>query len=139
MILSSEKYRLDLKWEAIEYKDNVCVFKGAYFSGPVLAVSEMVESNSNIELDFYTQYFIIVNNVYIGKLSWGEVKYVSDKILLQDCTITHKSEINKVPQLKNNDMLIIDCRNHERETHDFYPNYKTYVVNEDTQVYDYAS
>ena len=138
MISALKKYRLDLKWRTVKYQDNNCYFEKAYFSGPVLQLAEKIESNTSIELDFYKHYFIIVENVYIGKLSWKEVVYKKDKIYLKDCRLTHKTEINKVPKLKNSDMLVIDCRLHEREVHDFNPNYNTYVLNENTQVYDYA-
>ena len=138
MLDLSDKYRLNLKWKSVEYKDCVCYFKEAYFFGPVLKLAEKIEPNNNINLDFYKHYFVIVENVYIGKLSWGEVVYKKDRVYIKDCRITHKTEINKVPKLKNSDMLVVDCGLHERETHDFHPNYNTYVLNEDSQVYDYA-
>ena len=133
-----DKYKLHLKWEKTEYKDNTCVFHGAYFSGPALAFAEKIESNNNIRLDFFKQYFILVSNVYIGNLSWGEVIYKDDKVYLLNCTLTHASELHKVPKLGDRDFLIIDCKNHDRETHDFYPTYKTYISNEDTQLYTFS-
>ncbi len=139
MFAELEKYRLYLKWETLRYEDNVCYLNNAFFSGPVLQLAERIESNTSMELDFYKHYFIIVENVYIGKLSWQEAIYKEDKVFLVNCRLSHTSELNKAPQLKNNDMLVIDCKLHERETHDFYPNYNTYVLNEDTQVYDYES
>lgn len=138
MFLLGEKYRLDLRWEDLEYKDNVCLFKGAYFSGPVLAFAEKIESNNSMELDFFKQYFVLVSNVYIGKLSWGEVTYNNDRVYLDTCTLTHKSELHKVPKLNATDVLIIDCKNHDREVHGFYPTYKTYVSNEDIQIYNFS-
>ena len=138
MFLLGEKFRLDLRWASVEYRDNTCIFKDAYFSGPVLAFAEKIEANNSMELDFFKQYFILVSNVYIGKLSWGEVVYKEDKVYLSDCKLTHKSELHKVPKLKDNDILIIDCKNHDREIHGFYPTYKTYVSNEDTQIYNFS-
>lgn len=135
--LLGEKYRLDVKWEDVEYKEGVCIFKGAYFSGPVLQFAEKIEPNNTMALDFFKQYFVLVDNVYIGTFSWGEVTYKEDMVLLSNCTLSHKSELHKVPKLKKRDMLVIDCKLHERETHDFYPTYKTYVVNSDTQVYNF--
>jgi hypothetical protein len=137
MFLLGEKYRLDLKWNKVIYTDNVCSLIGANFSGPALAFAEQIGSNDSIQLDFFKQYCIIVDNVYIGKLSWGEVEYKNNVVYLKDCTLKHTSEINKVPQLANNDVLVIDCKDHEAELHSFYPTYKTYVINEDTQVYTF--
>jgi len=138
MFLLGEKYRLDLKWSSTVYKEGICFFKDAYFSGPVLSFAEKIEPNNSMDLDFFKQYFVLVTNVYIGKLSWEDVIYKDDRIYLANCTLTHKSELNKVPTLKNNDLLVIDCKNHERETHDWYPTYRTYVSNEDTQIYNFA-
>ena len=133
-----EKYRLNLKWDKTEYRDNTCIFYGAYFSGPVLTLAEKIEANNTMRLDFFKQYFILVSNVYIGNLSWGEVIYKEDKIYLLDCKLTHASELHKVPKLSDRDYLIIDCKNHDREIHSFYPTYKTYVSNEDTQLYTFS-
>lgn len=139
VFLLGEKYRLEVKWDSVEYKDGICIFSNAYFTGPVLSFSEKIEPNNSMELDFFKQYFVLVDNVYIGKLSWGEVVYEEGKVLLKDCTLSHKSELHKVPKLLSSDTLIIDCKLHERETHAFYPTYKTYVSNVDTQVYNFMS
>lgn len=135
--LLGEKYRLDVKWQTVRYEEGICIFTGAYLSGPVLSVAEKVEPNNSMDLDFFKQYFVLVDNVYIGTFSWGEVTYEKDRILLSDCTLTHKSELHKVPKLEDNDMLIIDCKLHEAEVHPFNPTYKTYVSNSDTQVYNF--
>jgi hypothetical protein len=132
-----EMYRLDLYWDSATYTDNICILHKAYFSGPVLQLAEKIESNNHMFLDFFKQYFILVDNVYIGKLSWGEVYYEEDKVHLNGCTLSHTSELHKVPKLQDDDMLIIDCKHHERETHTFYTTYKTYVSNRDLQVYNF--
>lgn len=139
LFLLGEKYRLELLWDSVSYSDNICTFLGAYFSGPVLQLAEKIESNTFIMLDFFRQYFVLVDNVYIGKLSWGEVTYREGKILLNDCKLTHKSELHKVPKLKDNDILIIDCKNHDRETHAFFTTYKTYVSNENLHLYNFLN
>ncbi len=137
LFLLGEKYRLDLTWDDAVYTDNTCTLTNACFSGPVLQFAEKIESNNHMFLDFFKQYFILVDNVYIGKLSWGEVTYLNNKVLLSNCVLTHESEIHKVPKLLSNDMLVIDCKQHERETHDFYTTYRTYVSNKDLQVYNF--
>ena len=137
LFLLGEKYRLELLWEKAEYTDNTCTLINAYFSGPVLQFAEKIESNNHMLLDFFKQYFVLVDNVYIGKLSWGEVTYKEGKVLLADCKITHDSEIHKVPKLNDNDILVIDCKQHERETHDFFTTYKTYVSSKDLQIYNF--
>lgn len=134
-----EKYRLELSWDDIVYVDNTCKFINAYFSGPVLQFAEKIESNNFMFLDFFKQYFILVDNVYIGKLSWEEVTYDGHKVNLSNCILTHESELHKVPKLEKTDILIVDCQQHERETHAFYTTYKTYVSNRDLQVYNFIN
>lgn len=135
-----ERYRLELHWSEVVYnKDGVCNLKNAFFSGPVLSDAEKVQDNDFIMLDFYTQYLILVRNVYVGKLSWKEVIYDNKIIKLSDAKITHDTELNRVPKLKDKDYLIIDTRNHERAVHNINLLYKTYVVNEDGELYNFKN
>jgi len=135
-----EKYRLELHWaEAIYNKEGICDLTGAYFSGPALADAEKVQDNDYIMLDFYTQYLVLVSNVYVGKLSWKKVTYSNKTIKLSDARITHDTELNKVPKLKSKDYLLIDTSNHERELHNLNLLYKTYVVNELGELYNFRS
>lgn len=136
----SERYRLELHWSGALYEmEGVCKLKDANFRGPALVEAQRLEDNDHIMLDFFRQYFVLVKNVYVAKLSWGKVKYNKDgSILLRDAFITHDSELNRVPKLENNDYLIIDTSDHEVESHPFNPVYKTYVVNESTNLYKFG-
>lgn len=131
------KYILYLRWRGLTYKEGVCVFKDAYFSGPVLKYAERIEPYDSISLDFYKQYYVLVDNVYIGKLSWGKVSYLDDRVSLSYCILQHDTELHKVPKIRKNDILVIDCSNHERDTHDYYPVYKAVIVNEDKYIYNF--
>jgi len=136
--LLSEKYRLELHWKYTKYEvDGVCNFLGAYFSGPALSFAEKINDNDNIMLDFYKQYVIITRNVYIAKLSWGEVEYKDNIIYLNDAIMFHDTELNKVPKLANNDFLVIDTKDHEVQTHAFHMVYPTYVVNGASELYKF--
>jgi hypothetical protein len=136
----SDRYRLELHWKSTVYeRDGVCKLNGAYFSGPALVEADKINSNDNIMLDFFHQYIILVENVYVAKLSWGEVIYNKNgTISLKEAFIIHSTELNKVPKLSDTDFLILDTSNHESETHQFNPLYKTYVVNTDTQLYKFG-
>lgn len=133
----SERFRLELKWKQVIYEiEGVCKLDGAYFCGPALTEALQLNNNDHIMLDFYVQYMVLVNNVYVAKLSWREVVYNSDgTISLKDAIITHDTELNRVPKLKDNDYLVIDTENHEVEKHLFNMLYKTFVVNETTSLY----
>ncbi len=64
--LISERYRLEVHWKKVIYeREGVCNLKGAYFSGPALSDAEEVQSNDEILLDFYSQYIVLVKNVYV--------------------------------------------------------------------------
>ena len=136
----SDRYSLELHWKSVKYEsDGICKLDDAYFSGPALADAQKVNSNDHIMLNFFKQYVIIVENVYVAKFSWGEVTYNKEgKIFLVDAIITHDTELNHVPKLKDTDYLIIDTSDHEDTIHQFNLLYKTYVVNEDIQLYKFG-
>lgn len=136
----SDRFRLELHWKTTIYEqDGVCKLKGAYFFGPALVEADMINDNDHIMLDFFHQYTMIVTNVYVAKFSWGQVVYNKDSIvILKDAAITHNTELNSVPKMSNTDFLIIDTSDHESQKHQYNLVYKTYVVNEDTQLYKFG-
>jgi len=139
-MLLGERYKLELHWNSTKFnKDGVCRLVGAYFSGPALSDAEKINDNDHIMLDFFQQYFILVRNVYVGKLSWKKVEYKNDKVFLNEAVIIHASELNTVPQLNDSDYLVIDTKGHDVEEHPYNCVYKTYVVNVDTNPYNFRS
>lgn len=136
----SDRFRLELHWKSTTYeRDGVCKLTDVYFSGPALIEADKINDNDSIMLDFFQQYFILVENTYVAKFSWREVVYNKNgTITLKNACITHDTQLNKVPKLLDADYLIIDTMNHETETHRFNPLYKTYVVNTDTQLYKFG-
>ena len=136
----SDRFRLELHWESTAYEqDGICKLSGAYFSGPSLVEADKINDNDHIMLDFFQQYLVLVDNVYVAKFSWGQVIYnKDDTITLKDALITHDTQLNKVPKLTDTDFLIIDTSDHESEVHQFNPLYKTYVVNTNTQLYKFG-
>ena len=136
----SDRFRLELRWKvAIYERDGVCKLVDACFSGPALVEANKINDNDSIMLDFFHQYIMLVENVYVANLSWGQVIYNKDgTVTLKKVFIKHDTELNKVPKLLDTDYLIIDTSNHETEIHQFNPLYKTYVVNTDTQLYKFG-
>lgn len=134
----SEKYTLKLSWDkAIYDTPGVCSFVGAKFSGPVLSIANKINSNEFINLDFYKQYLIFVKNIYIGKFSWGEVEYKDNYVSLKNAKVTHDTELNKVPKLRDRDYILIDTSNHEETKHAYNLVYTSYVLNEEGVLYDF--
>jgi hypothetical protein len=134
----SEKYRLELHWEKAVYEqEGICKLVDAYFIGPALSIAEKINDNDFLFVDFYKQYYIIVENVYVAKLSWGEVSYNEDGsiVKLKDAYLTHNTELNKVPTFKDTDHIIIDTSDHEMAIHSFNLFYTSYVVNENGILY----
>lgn len=136
-----ERYRLEIRWDGVTYeRPGICKLINAYFTGPVLKEALRINDNDHIMLDFYNQYAIFVRNVYVGKLSWSEVVYNGDgTITIKDAKITHDTELNRVPQLRDSDYLVIDTSNHEIEKHPFNLLYTTYVVNAAGELYDFRN
>jgi hypothetical protein len=136
--LISEMFRLEIRWEdALYNRDGVCFFKNAYFTGPVLKQALKVKDNDHILLDFYSQYLMLVKGVYVGKFSWKEVKYKDDdnKILLSEASLSHESELNRVPKLNKDDFFVVDTSDHTTELHNMFLVYKTYVINNTNDLY----
>ncbi len=136
-MLLGEKYRLELHWKKAVYeREGFCKLKGAYFTGPALQIAEKINGNDSISLDFYKQYLVFVRNVYVAKLSWHNVVYNKDgTIMLKDATITHDTELNRVPTFSNTDYMAIDTQKHEAATHQFHMVYESFVVNEQGELY----
>jgi len=136
----SDRFRLELHWKRSVYEqDGVCKLSNACFSGPSLVEADKINDNDSIMLDFFQQYIVLVENVYVAKFLWGEVVYNKDStVALKNAFISHDTELNKVPKLLDTDYLIIDTSNHETGVHQFNPLYKTYVVNTDTQLYKFG-
>lgn len=139
--LLSERCRLELHWEKAVYNvDNICELKGAYFSGPALSDAEKINSNDCIMLDFFKQYLVLVKNVYVAKLSWRDVIYnKNNTITLKDAIISYDTELNRVPQFKTTDYIVIDTKNHEASVHMYYMFYDSYVVNENCNLYNFRN
>jgi hypothetical protein len=136
----SDRYRLEIHWKSLSYeRDGLCKFDGAYFSGPALQDALRLNDKDHIMLDFFKQYLILVKNVYVARFEWKGVEYRKDgTIQLKESFMSHDTELNRVPKLASTDYLIIDTRGHDAENHHFNLVYKTYVVNEDTQLYKFG-
>lgn len=136
----SERYRLELHWSNASYtQDGICALGGTYFSGAALMDAQKLNNNDYIMLDFFHQYIVVTNNVYVAKLSWDGVVYNEDNtITLRNAMITHETELNRVPKLLDTDYLIIDTEGHDASEHMFNLLYKVYVVNVDTQLYKFG-
>jgi len=133
--LLSEKYRLEIHWDNIEYFDeNKCRLIGAYFSGPVLNNAERVNDNDSINLDFCKQYYILVKEVHVLNFSWGKVEYKDNKIFLEDAIITYQEDM----KLKSDDYVVINTYNHEMAVHAFNLLYDSYLVNKDNELYSFS-
>jgi hypothetical protein len=136
--LLSEMYRLEIHWEKTNYeREGLCKLSGAYFSGPALKLADKVNAKDHMYLDFYKQYYVLARNVYVAKFSWNDITYDNNIIKLHSARLSHDTEINTVPKLRNNDCLVVDTKNHDSSTHAFFPTYETFVINEDGILYKF--
>lgn len=137
--LLAERYRLELHWDKVIYDNpGECKFVNARFKGPALQDAARLQENDHIMLDFFSQYIIFVKNVYVGKFSWGGVEYNADRsITLKDAKLTHDTELNKVPKLNDTDYLVIDTSGHEEAMHQYNLLYKTYVIDNNSELYNF--
>ena len=80
MYMISEKYRLELHWDKLNYRaeGKTCELINARFKGPALSLAAHINPNDHIKLDFCPQYTILIKNYYVATLSWSEVVYNKD-------------------------------------------------------------
>ena len=137
--LLSERYKLELHWGKAVYEiEGVCKLEKAYFSGPALSIAEKINNNDSINIDFCRQYLIFTKFVYVAKLSWGDVVYNKNgTVTLKNAILSHDTELNKVPKLKNTDYIVINTKDHEEAIHHFNLVYESYVINENGVLYKF--
>ncbi len=138
--LLSEQFRLELRWKKTVYdQEGECKLLNAYFTGPVIQIAQKIDSDDHMLLDFYSQYLHLVDKVYVAKFSWKKVEYSEngESVFLSDATLSHRSELNKVPNLKDSDYFVIDTSNHLIENHSANLVYITYLINSDNVRYNF--
>ncbi len=137
--LLSEKFRLELHWEKVlRPKAGEMHLVDAYFSGPALAQADKISDNDTIRLDFCSQLVILVKSVYVGDLKWGEVIYNKNgTISLKNARVEYDPDIKGIPNLETKDYLVINTAGHENEKHLYNLLYPTYVIDRDSELYNY--
>jgi hypothetical protein len=137
--LLSERYRLELHWnKVLRPKAGEMHLTEAYFSGPALAQADKLTPNDTIRLDFCSQLVVLTRAVYIGDLKWGEVVYNKNgTITLKGARIEYDPDLKGIPNLETKDHLIIDTSGHENDKHLYNLLYPTYVVDRESEIYDY--
>jgi len=134
-----ERFRLELHWKKVlRPKAGEMHLVDAYFSGPALAQADKINDNDTIRLDFCSQLVVLIKSVYVGDLKWGEVVYNKNKkIILKNARIEYDPSIKGIPNLEDKDYLVMDTSGHENEKHLFNLLYPTYVIDRDSELYDY--
>ena len=138
-MLLGEVYRLELHWKKVlRPKAGEMHLVGAYFSGPALAQADKINDNDTIRLDFCSQLVVLVKCVYIGDLRWGEVVYNKNRtITLKNARVEYDPELKGIPNLAAKDYLVIDTSGHENNKHLYNLLYPAYVIDRDSEIYDY--
>ncbi len=133
----SERYRLEVRWGQVVYEqDGVANLISCCLSGPVIREVESMNPVDSISLDFGNQYIIFVNNFYIAQLAWQGVKQTTDRIYLQNVTLTNKN-VNSVPKLRDSDYIVIDTKDHEDAKHQHNLTYSSYLIRFDGNMYKF--
>ena len=128
-----EKYRLELHWDTVEYnRDDVAVLKGAYFEGPVLQEAVQLNEEDSLVMDMTNQHMIFMPDYYQATLSWKGVVYKEGRIYFKETHIKGKY-VNSIETLKDNDWILMDCKEHEMATHVFHLVYWAEVRNSEQE------
>lgn len=133
----NDKYRLEIKWDLISYdKDEIVKVEGCTLTGPVLVDLDKLNETDSIQLDFISQYIALLPQYYIAVLSWDGVEYKDNSILLKNVFIRN-ANINSLPNLNNDDYIVVDTSDHENEKHSINVNYTSYLIKADGQRYNF--
>jgi hypothetical protein len=135
----SEKYKLEIHWNRSVYEqDGAAKLEGCYLSGPVIKEVLEMEQKDNISLDFGNQYVVFVPNYYVAKLFWEGVRHTPSKIHLTNVVLKNKF-LNSVPNLNDDDYIIVDTKNHEDEKHQYYLSYPSYLIKFKGEIYNFGA
>jgi hypothetical protein len=134
----SERFRLEIHWSKVKYeKEGIAQFEGCYLSGPVLNEVAQMSEQDTIVLNFSEQYKILLNYYYVAKFSWRGIKQSNEKIYLSNVILSNRY-INSVPQLKDDDYIVVDTQDHEDYKHQLNFTYKSYLIKSDNEVYNFG-
>ena len=138
-MMLGERFKLELHWKKVlRPKAGEMHLVDAYFSGPALAQADKINNNDTIRLDFCSQLVVLVKSVYVGDLKWGEVVYNKNKtVTLKNARIEYDPELKGIPNLETKDYLVINTAGHENEKHLYNLLYPTYVIDRDSELYNY--
>jgi hypothetical protein len=133
-----DKYRLYLKWDSIEYKeDGVALLVGATLSGPVLKAAQKVTAPDKIKLDLTPQHLTVLGSYYIVDLSWDRADYNKDGSISIGTAVLRNDHLKTIHKLQQSDYLEIDTEKHEEDIHAFHFVYDTRVVRKEGLPYEY--
>jgi hypothetical protein len=119
MLRVLNKYKLELRWKSVEYKEELALLTGAYFSGPVLKDTAQIRENDQLTLDLTTQHKIFIPDYYQAVLKWKSVEYKGENVYLGEASVQGK-HLNSIERLRDNDWLLIDCKDHEHTKHAYH-------------------
>jgi len=128
----SDKFSLELHWKSVKYDDGKYHINGAYFSGPAIQIAEKINSNGNIILNFYAQYYGFVEKPFFSTFYWGGVEYSNINnniiVILSDCYMVCNEESFNAMCINNEDYLLINTQDHDSDNEEFSMVYLTYVL-----------
>ena len=125
-----QRYRLELHWDKVAYREGAAILVGAYFSGPVLKEVQKLQPNDRLTLDMTEQHKVVLPEYYQAELSWQGVEHQESKILLAGAKIVGKY-VNSIDTLKNTDWILIDCYKHDPKNHPYLLVYYAAVMKQE--------
>ncbi len=133
----AEQYRLEIHWNSVRYtKEGEASLIECYLDGPVIKEVATMNQEDSIALDFGNQYKVFVQQHYIAYLSWRGVRHTPNKIHLDNVVLTNKFT-NSVPKLNGKDFIVVDTRNHEDTKHGYHLTYPAYLINKNSELYNF--
>ncbi len=132
------KYLLEVHWKSIEFvNDTDMKISGCMFSGPAIYDICMLNKKDHIRLDFSNQYVVLVKDYYIANLSWDGYSKTGNHFNLHN-VILKTMYPGKIQSIAATDYIMIDTSDHEDSKHNYNLNYKSYLIKQGGELYNFG-
>ncbi len=140
MHLCKEKYKLELRWDSIEYHDDTTArLHNARLVGPALKIASKIASPDMIKLDLTPQLLALLDTYYVIRLSWDTVDYLSNGSVTLGGAVLNNTYLKTLHKLDDSDYIAINTEQHEEENHPYQLLYESEVIRKDNEPYVYRS
>ncbi len=134
----ANKYLLEVHWKGVEFINTTNLkVSGCVLSGPATSEISSINKEDYIRLDFSNQYVVLVKDYYISNLSWNGYSKTGNNFNLHN-VILKTMYPGKIQSIAASDYIMIDTSDHEDDKHNYNLNYKSYLIKQGGELYNFG-